>query len=56
MPSRGTTDTIFGTGREVTTVFGGITQAFGVAVHSDGRIVAAGGTFSPLGASPLLVA
>ena len=34
----------------MTTVFGGITQALGVAVQSDGRIVAAGGTSSPFGA------
>jgi uncharacterized delta-60 repeat protein/uncharacterized repeat protein (TIGR01451 family) len=42
----GTLDPSFGTGGEVTTDFGGSDSAEAVAIQSDGKIVAVGGTFS----------
>jgi uncharacterized delta-60 repeat protein len=40
--SDGTLDSTFGVGGKVITAFGGPAQAFGVAIQSDGKIVAAG--------------
>ena len=45
--SDGSPDTSFGVGGVVTTSFGGLTEAFAVAIQADGKIVAAGSTFSP---------
>lgn len=42
--SDGSLDSTFGTGGKVTTDFGGNDQAAGVALQSDGKIVAVGGT------------
>ncbi|MEV6297277.1 calcium-binding protein [Streptomyces sp. NPDC051896] len=41
-PIDGSLDTSFGTGGKVTTDFGGTDEAFGVALQTDGKIVAAG--------------
>jgi len=45
--ANGSLDPAFGTGGVVTTSFGGLTQAFAVAIQDDGKIVVAGSTYSP---------
>ena len=51
----GSLDTSFNGSGKVTTIFGGDTRAFAVAVQRDGKIIAAGGTMSPFAADFALV-
>jgi uncharacterized delta-60 repeat protein len=52
--SDGSLDTSFGLGGSVITTYTSSIQAFAVAIESDGKIVAAGGTLSPLASDFIL--
>ena len=52
--SDGSLDTSFGLGGSVITTYTSPIQAFAVAIQSDGKIVAAGGTLSPLASDFIL--
>lgn len=54
--TNGSLDTSFDGDGRVTTVFGGLTSALALAIQSDGKIVAAGSTYNPVGPSGVAIA